>query len=64
MKLTDADKADLEKNVTFESWSREGFELAKTISYRKGDGSGLLKAVEVKFNGDVVHLRAVGREEV
>lgn len=50
LKLTDADKADLEKNLTFASWSREGFELAKSVSYRKGDGSGLLKAVEVKFN--------------
>jgi S1/P1 Nuclease len=53
VKLTDADKADLEKNVTFESWSLEGFELAKTVSYRKGDGSGLLKAVEVKFNARI-----------
>jgi hypothetical protein len=53
VKLTDADKADLEKNLTFESWSRESFELAKTVCYRKGDGSGLLKAVEVKFNARI-----------
>jgi hypothetical protein len=53
LKLTDADKADLEKNTTFESWSREGFELAKAVCYRKGDGSGLLTPVEAKFNGAI-----------
>ncbi|HZZ77555.1 MAG TPA: S1/P1 nuclease [Gemmataceae bacterium] len=53
IKLTDADKTDLEKNLTFESWSREGFELAKSVCYRKGDGSGLLTPVEAKFNGAI-----------
>lgn len=51
--LNDEDKAALEKNVTFDSWSREGFELAKNVAYMKGDGSGLLPAREVPFNGRV-----------
>src|SRR5262249_15723724 len=42
VKLTDADNDKLAKNTTFESWSREGFELACTVGYRKRDGS-LLK---------------------
>jgi hypothetical protein len=51
LKLNDADQADFNKNATYDSWSREGFEWAKKVSYRKGDGSGLLPAVYYKFNG-------------
>jgi S1/P1 Nuclease len=51
--LSDADKERLEKNRTFQSWTDESFELAKTVSYRKGDGSGLLEGVEVRFNQPV-----------
>jgi hypothetical protein len=53
LKLTEGDKTDLEKNLTFASWSREGSELAKAVCYRKGDGKGLLKPVEAKFNGQL-----------
>src|SRR5262249_33646350 len=49
--LTNADKKLLADNTTFDSWSKESFELAKSVAYQKGDGSGLLKAVEVPFNG-------------
>jgi len=52
-KTSDGELEKLEKNRTFESWSREAFELAKTVGYQKSDGSGLLKAVEVPFNGGV-----------
>lgn len=48
--LSDTDRERLEKNRTFESWSAEGFALAKTAGYQKGDGSGLLEGVEVRFN--------------
>ena len=48
--LAAADRERLEKNRTFQSWSNEGFELAKSVAYRKADGSGLLEAVEAKFN--------------
>ncbi|HEX3147968.1 MAG TPA: S1/P1 nuclease [Gemmataceae bacterium] len=51
--LTDADKDKLTKNKTFASWSEESFELAKSVAYRKADGSGLLEAVEVRFNQPV-----------
>jgi hypothetical protein len=37
--LSEADKEALTKHLTFESWSREGFDLAKTVGYRKADGS-------------------------
>lgn len=49
VKLTDADFDKLAKNRTFESWSRESFELARTVGYQKADGSGLLKAVAIPF---------------
>lgn len=51
--LSDADKERLAKNTTFDSWSKEGFELAKSVAYQKGDGTGLLKAVEVPLDGRV-----------
>jgi hypothetical protein len=51
--LDTADKDRLEKNRSFQSWTDESFELAKTVAYRKGDGSGLLDGVEVKFNQPV-----------
>lgn len=50
---TEADRARLEKNRSFQSWSDEGFELAKTVGYRTGDGTGLLAGVEVRFNQPV-----------
>ena len=31
----------------------EGFGLAKSVGYRKGDGTGLLEGVEVRFNQPV-----------
>ncbi len=52
IELTDADKDALANNTSFESWSREGFELAKTVGYRKPDGS-MLKGVEVPLDGAV-----------
>jgi hypothetical protein len=51
LKLTAADEEKLAKHTTFESWSREGFELARKVAYRKGDGSGMLKAVEARYDG-------------
>jgi hypothetical protein len=51
--LPEADKANLEKNTTFASWSQEGFELAKTFAYQKTDGSGVLEAVEAHSNGSM-----------
>ena len=51
--LGEVDKARIEKNRTFQSWSDEGFELAKSIGYRTGDGTALLAGVEVKFNQPV-----------
>jgi hypothetical protein len=51
--LTDVDKKQLADNATFDSWSKESFELAKSVAYMKGDGSGLMKAVEAPFNGPI-----------
>jgi hypothetical protein len=51
--LGEADRARLEKNRSFQSWSDEGFELAKAVAYRTGDGTELLKGVEVRFNQPV-----------
>ena len=51
LKLTARDDAQLADNRTFESWSREGFEVAKTVAYQKADGSGILDHVEVKNFG-------------
>ena len=65
LKLTDADNERLAKNVSFESWSREGFELARTVGYQKADGSGLLKAVDVKFNGVIPdEVEEVGKQYI
>ena len=47
LNVTDADK--LAKNRTFESWSHESHELARTVGYQKSDGSGVLKAVPIAF---------------
>jgi hypothetical protein len=52
LKLTDGDNDQLAKNRTFESWSRESHELAKSVGYRKADGS-LLKPVAIPFNGQI-----------
>lgn len=43
----------LEKNRTFQSWIDESFELARTVAYQKGDGSGLLPMIESKFGQPV-----------
>jgi len=65
LKLTGADEDKLAKNTTFESWSLEGFHLAKTVAYQKGDGSGMLRPVEAKFNGDIPDYAAeVGQEYI
>jgi len=48
LQLSDADKEKLAKNLSFASWSQEGFELAKTIAYQKTDGSGILDHVEIR----------------
>ena len=65
LKMTDAERDKLTKNVTFESWSREGFELAKTVAYRKGDDSGLLKAVEARFDGNFADdVEEVGKQYI
>jgi hypothetical protein len=51
--------------LTFESWSREGFDLAKTVCYRKGDGSDLLKPIEAKLNEPIPdHVEEVGKHYV
>jgi hypothetical protein len=51
--LGEGDRTRLEKNRTFQSWSDESFELARSVGYQKGDGTGLLEGVEVKFNQPV-----------
>jgi hypothetical protein len=51
--LSDEDKSQMAKNTSFDSWSKEGFELARTVAYRKGDGSGFLPAVEAPFDGPI-----------
>lgn len=51
IELSDVDKDKLSKNTTFDSWSKEGFELAKSVAYQKSDGSGLMKAVETPLDG-------------
>jgi len=48
LRLSDADKEKLAKNLSFASWSQESFELAKTVAYQKPDGSGILGHVEIK----------------
>jgi acid phosphatase len=52
--LPAADEKRLADDLTFESWSREGFEVAKTVAYQKTDGSGILNHVEVKKFGEPV----------
>ena len=51
--LSDEDKDQLAKNTSFDRWSKEGFELAKTVAYQKGDGTGLLPVVEAPFDGAI-----------
>jgi hypothetical protein len=53
LKMTDDDKDKLTKNLTFASWSRESYQLAKTVGYKKSDGTGILKAVGVPFSGPI-----------
>lgn len=43
----------LAQNKTIASWSKESYELAKTIAYQKSDGSGILERVPVKFNAAI-----------
>jgi hypothetical protein len=47
--LDAVDKERLDKDKTFQSWTDESFELAKTVAYQKGDGSGILPIVESRF---------------
>jgi hypothetical protein len=64
LELTNADRDKLAKNATFESWSREGFELAKTVGYRRSGGS-VLKAVEVKLNSPIPDsVEEVGKQYI
>jgi hypothetical protein len=51
LKLTANDEKELTDHLTFESWSRESAELARTVAYQKPDGSGFLDHVEVKRFG-------------
>lgn len=60
VKLLEADQEKLARNKTFISWSLEGFELAKSVSYQKSDGSGVLAGAAIPFNGEV----PAGAEEV
>jgi hypothetical protein len=46
--LAAADQEKLAKNLSFASWSAESFELAKTVCYQKGDGSGILGHANIK----------------
>jgi hypothetical protein len=54
LKPTAADEKRLAADRTFESWSREGFEMAKTVAYQKADGGGILDHVEVKKFGEPI----------
>ena len=51
--LSPAEKESLVKNRTFESWSQEGFELARSFAYQKTDGTGVIEAVEARFDGPI-----------
>jgi len=53
LQLADADKMKLNQNTTFDSWSQEGFELAKRVAYQKTDGRGILEGVLVPFKGPI-----------
>jgi hypothetical protein len=65
LKMTDVDLQKLKNNLTFASWSREGFELARTVAYQKGDDSGLLKAVPIKFKMPIpAEAEEVGQEYI
>jgi hypothetical protein len=65
LKVTVADEDKLAKNTSFESWSRESHELARTVAYQQGDGSGLLKPVEVKFEGAIPDaVEEVGKQYI
>ncbi|HVK10848.1 MAG TPA: S1/P1 nuclease [Gemmataceae bacterium] len=51
--LSAEDKEQLAKNTSFDSWSKEGFELAKAVAYAKGDGTGFLPVVEAPYDGAI-----------
>jgi hypothetical protein len=53
LQVADADQMKLSKNTTFLSWSKESFELAKSVGYQKSDGSGILEGVLVPFKGPI-----------
>lgn len=64
LELSAADQDRLAKNLTIASWSQEGAELARTVAYRKPDGS-LLEGVEVQFDGSMPDsAREVGPEYI
>jgi hypothetical protein len=64
LELNDADNEKLAKNLTFESWARESYDLARTVVYRKADGN-LFRPVEVKFTGEIpVDAEEVGKQYI
>lgn len=52
LQLSDVDQTKLAKNATFQSWSQESFELAKTVGYRKADGT-ILAGAPIPFKGPI-----------
>lgn len=53
IELAETDRKRLEVGKTFESWSKEGNELAVTVGYRAGEGTDLLKCVVVPFDAPI-----------
>lgn len=53
LQLSPSEQEKLLNNKTFDSWSRESFEIARTFAYQKIDGSGVLAGVEAKFDAPI-----------
>jgi hypothetical protein len=51
LQLTAAAENALVENVSFESWSRESADVARTVAYMKSDGSGILDHVLYQTHG-------------
>ncbi len=51
LELPKAELEKLEKNTTYESWLQESYELAKTVAYRRPDGTLLTPGAPVPFKG-------------
>ena len=64
LQLTAADNDKLKNNTSYESWLREGFDLARTVAYQKSDGSGILKPVEAKTDGVADDFEEVGQQYI